>query len=406
VLLQNSNLPIPTPGEMPAVGWLDGSTARVVDDANGLSKLVMDAKKVPKAFSQLVDVGAYRKRSSELEAHALGEISSVTSQVTGKTYDWVVTGLAWLGAKLPAVRTLDDVVKLYEDAGIEVPSGAARQEFRAFAAAEGTVVWAPDSSFQSMRDDVNEALNGPPTGGMNEPRFWVRDVNVAGDRALVQDYYSDGCDGWVIPFTRAVDGTVTVAPSSDWQPVEEGWVAAAKEYERKFSRAAEPRLMELTLTDEQAAALREKLAIDGDAELTPEALTAAAETRANELADAKAKADAAETRKNESDELGEKVRKLETDLKTEQTRRFESERDADIKEALRTRIEPADKEKWEKRYETLGVEQARELLFELPKREAIREFGSDDDGREDDADMKSFEAEIAREAGVAVEDLI
>jgi hypothetical protein len=101
------------------------------------------------------------------------------------------------------------------------------------------------------------------------------------------------------------------------------------------------------------------------------------------------------------------VKKLEADLKVEQTRRFESERDADIKEALRTRIEPADKEKWEKRYETLGVEQARELLFELPKRETTREFGSDDDGRDDDDDItKQYEAEIAREAGVPVEELI
>jgi hypothetical protein len=46
--LRNSALAVPTPGEMPAVGWLDGSTARVVDGDDGVEAvLVMDAKAVP-----------------------------------------------------------------------------------------------------------------------------------------------------------------------------------------------------------------------------------------------------------------------------------------------------------------------------------------------------------------------
>jgi hypothetical protein len=118
----------------------------------------MDAKAVPKKFAQLVDAGAYRTRSAEL--------SRITSQVTQKVYDWVVTGLAWLGAKLPAVQTLDDVVALYERAELDPPENV--RAYVVYAAGE-TIVWAPDSSFRSLQDDVFEALNGPPTGGMNEP---------------------------------------------------------------------------------------------------------------------------------------------------------------------------------------------------------------------------------------------
>ncbi|HLE98974.1 MAG TPA: hypothetical protein VI540_03680 [Gaiellaceae bacterium] len=85
----------------PAVGWL--SNHRL--NADG-TKYLADIKKVPKVFGELVKAGAYRKRSAEL--------SSITSQKTGKTYDLVVTGLAWLGDRLPAISTLEDVVKLYE----------------------------------------------------------------------------------------------------------------------------------------------------------------------------------------------------------------------------------------------------------------------------------------------------
>jgi hypothetical protein len=90
--------------EQPAVGYLEN--LRV--DKTG-TRLLADVKRVPKKLGELIRSGAYRARSVEL--------SKVTSQQTGKSYEWVVTGLAWLGARLPAVRTLDDVVALYEGDG-------------------------------------------------------------------------------------------------------------------------------------------------------------------------------------------------------------------------------------------------------------------------------------------------
>jgi hypothetical protein len=63
-------------------------------------------KDVPRRFAELIDSKAYDGRSVEL--------SQVTSQRTGKRYPLVVSALAWLGDRLPAVRTLDDVHALYE----------------------------------------------------------------------------------------------------------------------------------------------------------------------------------------------------------------------------------------------------------------------------------------------------
>lgn len=385
-LVKNSALAVPTPGEMPAVGWLDGATAQVVDGEDGVEAvLVMDARDVPKAFAQLVKAKAYRTRSAEL--------SRVTSQITQKTYDWVVTGLAWLGAKLPAVQTLADVVALYERAEINPPENV--RAYVVYAAdTAGQVVWDPEAGFQDLRDDVAEALNGPATGGANEPRFWVYDIAVAVDRALVQDYYSDGNDGYVVPFTQNADGSITIAPSSDWTAVEQGWLAAAKEFARKNERSAESRQMALELTDTDVALLREKLGLDTDTDVTPETLAAAAEQRANELAEATRKLEAADTGTED------RVRKLEQDLETERKRSFEQRRDSDIKEALRTReLDPADTEKWQKRYESLGEDNARELLFELPKRNLTRELGADGDDLGDDGltdeQRRSFESELS-----------
>lgn len=90
-----------TPGEMPAVGWL--TNQRASEDG---TRLFADIKKVPARVAKLIEAGAYRTRSSEL--------FSLTSQKTGKKYPWVVSGMAWLGGKMPSVRTLDDVVRLYE----------------------------------------------------------------------------------------------------------------------------------------------------------------------------------------------------------------------------------------------------------------------------------------------------
>ncbi len=94
--------------EEPAVGWVEN--VRV--NADG-SRLLADVKKVPKRVAQLIRAGAYRTRSVEL--------GKVRSQRTGKVYEQAVLGLAWLGGRMPAVRTLEDAVRLYAaDDGVEL----------------------------------------------------------------------------------------------------------------------------------------------------------------------------------------------------------------------------------------------------------------------------------------------
>ena len=82
----------------PAVGRL--TNVRVAGD-----KLLADVKEVPRRFAELVKVGAFPSRSVEL--------SRVTSK-TGRRFERVVSALAFLGGRQPAVRGLADIETLYE----------------------------------------------------------------------------------------------------------------------------------------------------------------------------------------------------------------------------------------------------------------------------------------------------
>lgn len=473
-LAANSGL---TEGEMPALGWLDNTSFRVEDDESGVAKLIADAKAVPAKLAELMRTGAYRTRSSEIRKYA--------SQKTQKSYDWVVEGLALMGAKVPAIQTLDDVYRLYERAGIDKPD-ADTYVIRRHAA--GDVVWNVEDGLEDLRCDLNDALNPAGYNLPVVPQLWVRDIARSSNVALVSSGYGDDDDAWVVPFTIGDDGEPVPASRDQWIAADQTWVAATNELERrqfaawdtkyvnglpdsaflyvepggtkdddgktvpranrhfpykddsgavdlphlrnalaripqsslsdslktslttkaqgilaaatkKNSRSAESRPMELTLTDDQVTAVREQLGLAADAELTADTIVEAAEARANELAAAKTAAEEA-SRKLESDETSEQLRKLEADLETEKRRSFEQRRDADIKEALRTReLEPADVQKWQKRYEDLGEETARELMFELPKRETVRELGSDD-GDPEELDDEAYAREFERLHGM------
>lgn len=92
----NDTQPILASAGLPAAGWLDN--LRVVG-----SDLVADFKRVPKTVAALIRAGGYRARSVEFRpmSHA------------GQRWPKVVTGTALLGAELPAVKTLGDIVALY-----------------------------------------------------------------------------------------------------------------------------------------------------------------------------------------------------------------------------------------------------------------------------------------------------
>ena len=87
----------------PAAGWIAG-LKRVGD------KVLATLTDVPKAIADLMAAKAYRKRSVEVYFDWKFE---------GKVWPIVLRGLALLGEDIPAVKTLDDIRKLYDDRGIE-----------------------------------------------------------------------------------------------------------------------------------------------------------------------------------------------------------------------------------------------------------------------------------------------
>lgn len=371
-------------GDEPAAGWLEN--IRVSDDG---TKLLADVRAMPRKVAKLVKAGAYRTRSVEL--------GPVKGQKNGKTYAMAIKGLAWLGATMPAVRTLDDVVKLYADEGLEL------DQERSVALAEEVVVWPAERSHERLRALVREALNPAPPGGGQpvEPTLWVRDI--ADGAALVAKGWDEGADAWVVPFTVA-DGGVALAPAADWIPAQQEWVAAAREAaDAQPDTPADTRgVNELTITEQGKAKLAAALGLEGDVDEAR--LLEAAEARGRELAEAKTE-DADRDRKY-ADELEAVKAKAE-----ESARKLHERERADVIEgALRDgRIDPAKRADWERRYDENPALVA-ETLADLPKQEQLaKTYGADGDGLDgqtpEEAD-KAYAAGAASRLGIPAEELI
>lgn len=96
-----------------------------------------------------------------------------------------------------------------------------------------TVAWGPEDGVNDLLCDLTEALN--PVGS----RFYALDVKLTLDSALVCDWQSDAY--WVVPFTLDAENAPTVAPSSEWVQVEQGWVTTDDAAERTLARLVEQR---------------------------------------------------------------------------------------------------------------------------------------------------------------------
>jgi hypothetical protein len=358
-----------TEGEMPAVGWVEN--VRVSDDGQ---KLLADFLRVPKKFAALVNAGGYRTRSVEL--------SKVKSQKTQKVYDWVVTGVAWLGGKMPAVKTLDDVVALYEERDLELELGRVVVYQQP---ADGTVVWKPEGSLNSVRAALNDLLN--PSGVDDPNRVWVEDVSLDGTTALVCRGWDNG-DAWVVPFTLDSNGEPTVGASTDWVKAEKAWVAAAKSYTEKTvpgsaQGAADTAAMKFT--DEHKRKFSEATGVELDkvtdelleaAGVTPEAPSDTRDLASDELMRS------FETRLAESDE---RSKKLEKELADERKRSF-------VESVLSTgKAEPGQREDIEKMY-AANPEAARKFFDTVkPNDDLAREYGAEGDGNDNPAEKRELE---------------
>jgi hypothetical protein len=211
-LLKNSGLVVPPDAdvaadELPAAGWVEN----VRRDGG---KLLGDLRKVPRKLADLMKLDAFRTRSIEL--------SRVTSQTLGgREFPNVLTGLAVLGAKAPAVRTLDDILAWYAEAHPDVELVPAASllladeepddaELRTYAS--GDVVWSAEDGCNDWMDDLVETLNGDggdsygPDGMWIPPRYSILDLDQVNRRALVSDRDVDDDYCWIVPFTLDAQG--------------------------------------------------------------------------------------------------------------------------------------------------------------------------------------------------------
>lgn len=222
-LLKNSGLFV---DEMPAAGWVENQRV-----AGG--KLLGDLRKVPKQIAELIKSGAFRKRSVEL--------SKVKSQTDdGKEYE-VVSALALLGAKAPAVRTLNDIVTQWYSDADDKPDTHLEETVRLMLAdvendtdartvdlAEGDVIWDAENGAQDWQQDLAAALNANTSGDQNMPQpYYVQDIDQLNRRAIVCDWRSNTY--WVVPFSVGSSGDPVAAPFEEWMLAEQAWVQAANE---------------------------------------------------------------------------------------------------------------------------------------------------------------------------------
>lgn len=181
---------------LPACGWITNLYRTG-------TKLVGDFTDVPGKVAELIKAHAYRGRSCEI---------LFNSEIEGTTYPAVLKAVAWLGADLPAVRGLDDIVAMYTDSDDRQVTIA--------------TLSADEETFDTIRMAVAEALRdtypyranpyGDPddVGGSDDdeegPSPSIRDLYL--DRVIVSD--QDGDALWQIPYTMAANGDVTLGEPS------------------------------------------------------------------------------------------------------------------------------------------------------------------------------------------------
>lgn len=187
----------------PAVGWV----TRVYRKGNSL---FADFKDVPETLAKLIEAGGYRKRSCELLFNV---------KLDDKVWPVVLKAVSWLGADMPAVKGMTDVMEFYsEQARAEALSFEfERAESFAFAFGAETRVDLIDDSFDDIRQCICDALDTHypflwdystgallPGADADAPSPSVRDIYK--DRVIVWNQTIDSL--WAIPYT--IEGTTCV----------------------------------------------------------------------------------------------------------------------------------------------------------------------------------------------------
>jgi phage I-like protein len=189
-------------GSTKAAGWFTGQT-KIVDDADRGPILTAQVQWTPTARKEIED----------------GEFKFVSAEFGFEDKD-AKTGLLTVAKDFVAAT---------------LTNRPFFTELAALAADEGPVLWDADQGVNELQSDLEEALN-PGASNYDAIRYWVCDVDVAGQRALITAA-GPGDDAWIVPYQRDADGNITVPPSSDWIAVEKAWVADTDDGPGMASRA-------------------------------------------------------------------------------------------------------------------------------------------------------------------------
>jgi hypothetical protein len=195
----------------PAAGWVE-NVRRVGD------RVVGDLMAVPRLIAQMFRVGAYRGRSVEF-------FRTYTSQESGSKFRMVLTGLALLGARLPAVGGLADWAKLYGSrAAVETFLSADEDVVVLYSPAEGVALGMVSDAYLTLADADRE---WDPAAVEAKLREWAG--NVEGEDAksrlrsayLWRDTSDSGEETYRFPIADVVDGELLAVPAAIYAAAEE-----------------------------------------------------------------------------------------------------------------------------------------------------------------------------------------
>jgi hypothetical protein len=334
----------------PAAGWV--SALRRAGD-----KLVCDLKAVPKKIGDLIKAGGYKKVSAEVYSDY---------EIGGKKYPKVLKAISLLGGDIPAVKTLNDIVAQYGEAGQRAQITAVLYEL-----AEESLSKRVDAIYQAWGKQNRDPFTTDLTG-------FVLDVFT--DYVIVSKadkYYK-------VPYSVSQTGEHVFATAQAVQV--ERVYQEIKNVQEEYMEKEIRKLLGLAEDADIVGAVK---ALKDKAETVPAA--GAVSLAEHEAATAK---------------LTEKVATLETRLAEREQKIVLSERDARVEKAIASgKVTPAQK-KWADEYALKDPSGFDAFVTAAPVVvEVNKERGS---GAETPADVQLTEAEISmgEKLGVPKEELI
>jgi len=342
---------------LPAAGWIK-SVKKVGQ------KLLADLKGVPKKIGELMEAGAYKKRSAEFYRNY---------EIGGKKYPVVLKALALLGADIPAVKTISDIKALYTSEALLDESGEPYEAVY-FEESLGKKLSLIREAFRQQFRPA-DSLSPIPW----EERPWIREIYegyVIAEKgeALYKITYSEANGIYTFDLANAVKVEMTYQPvTTPGQPGDNNSEI----------------LNEEVLMDKK---LRELLGLDEKADVLA-AVTAL-----------KSKADAATTTLAEGEELKTRLTRLEEDLKKSNQTIALKERDERVNSAINAgKVLPAQKA-WAEEYALKDPTGFDSFVSAAPVVVKLGEVGHQG-GEPEEVSLTEAELSVARLMGVDKETL-